>query len=67
VSKVSVSRRAALPQAGHATCFQLGCRSSGLPGVSKVTSSGSTTGRSASGTGTMPQASQWMIGIGQPQ
>jgi len=67
VSKVSVSRRAAAPQTGQATCFQVRWWSSGLPGVSKVTSSGSRTGRSASGTGTGPQASQWMTGIGQPQ
>ena len=28
---------------------------------------GSCTGNSASGTGTAPQASQWMTGIGHPQ
>src|SRR5712672_1627832 len=67
VSIVSVSRRAGPPQLGHATCFQLGWRSSGLPGLSKVTSSGNCTGKSLAGTGTTPQASQWMIGIGQPQ
>jgi hypothetical protein len=44
VSKVSVSRRAGLPQQGQATCFQLGWWSSGLPGLEKSTSSGSTTG-----------------------
>ena len=55
------------PQCGQATCFQVGWWSSGLPGLSKVTSSGSLTGRSASGTGTTPQASQWITGIGQPQ
>src|SRR5579885_513555 len=67
VSMVSVSRRALPPHFGQATCFQVGWRSSGLPGLSKVTSSGSVTGRSFSGTGTTPQLSQWMIGIGQPQ
>ena len=67
VSMVSVSRRAGLPHCGQATFFQVGWRSSGLPGRSKVTSSGSFTGRSFSGTGTTPQLSQWMIGIGQPQ
>ena len=67
VSIVSVSRRAGLPQCGQATCFQVGWRSSGLPGWSKVTSSGSLTGRSLAGTGTTPQLSQWMTGIGQPQ
>ena len=67
VSSVSVSRRAGPPQAGQATCFQVGWCSSGLPGLSKSTSSGSTTGSWSSGTGTMPQPSQWMTGIGQPQ
>ena len=36
-------------------------------GRSKLTSSGSFTGRSDSGTGTVPQLAQWMTGIGQPQ
>ena len=67
VSQVSVSRRAGLPQDGQATCFQLGWWSSGLPGFEKSTSSGSFTGSWSSGTGTTPQASQWMKGIGQPQ
>ena len=49
VSMVSVSRRAGLPHCGQATCFQVGWRSSGLPGWSKSTSSGSVTGRSAVG------------------
>ena len=44
VSSVSVSRTASPPQDGHATCFHVGWRSSGLPGISKLTSSGSTTG-----------------------
>src|ERR1700722_10662075 len=67
VSIVSVSRRAGLPQLGQATLVKLGCRSSGFPGRSKLTSSGRRTGRSATGTGTTPQASQWITGIGQPQ
>ena len=67
VSIVSVSRRAGLLHRGHATCFQLGWWSSGLPGLSKMTSSGSSTGRSLSGTATVPQSSQWIAGIGQPQ
>jgi hypothetical protein len=66
-SMVSVSRVAGSPHCGQATCFQVGWRSSGLPGRSKSTSSGSVTGRSLSGTGTMPQRSQWITGIGQPQ
>src|SRR3712207_694934 len=67
VSMVSVSRRACPPQLGQLTCFQVGWRSSGLPGTSKDTSSGSTTGSWSLGTGTTPQASQWITGIGQPQ
>src|SRR5471032_1722586 len=67
VSIVSVSRRAAAPHYGHDTFFQVGWRSSGLPGLSKVTSFGSCTGRSFAGTGTTPHASQWITGIGQPQ
>src|SRR5579884_1561598 len=58
VSMVSVSRRAAPPHCGHLTFFHVGWRSSGLPGLSKVTSSGSVTGRSLSGTGTTPHLSQ---------
>jgi hypothetical protein len=38
-----------------------------LPGREKSTSSGSTTGNWSAGTGTAPQASQWITGIGQPQ
>ena len=67
VSMVSVSRTDGLPQSGQATCFQVGWWSSGLPGLSKVTSSGSRTGRSAAGTGTTPWSGQWITGIGQPQ
>ena len=67
VSMVSVSRRAAAPHRGQGTSRQAWSRSRGLPGWSKETSSGSVTGRSSTGTGTGPQASQWMIGIGQPQ
>ena len=67
VSIVSVSRRAVLPHCGQSTCFHVGWWSSGLPGLSNVTSSGSSTGSAVSGTGTTPQASQWMTGIGQPQ
>ena len=67
VSMVSVSRGAGAPHCGHLTFFQVGWRSSGLPGLSKLTSSGSITGRSFAGTGTTPHFSQWMTGIGQPQ
>src|SRR5438477_2218961 len=62
VSNVSVSRVAGLLQYGQATCFQVGWRSSGLPGASKSMSRGSSTGRSSSGTGTMPQSGQWITG-----
>src|SRR5271169_5014204 len=67
VSMVSVSRRAGPAHCGHFTFFQVGWRSSGLPGLSKVTSSGNVTGRSLTGTGATPHLSQWMTGIGQPQ
>ena len=67
VSMVSVSRWAGPPQDGQATFRQAECRSSGLPGRSNSTSSGSLTGRSARGTGTTPHFAQWIIGIGQPQ
>src|SRR5689334_17011738 len=58
VSIVSVSRLAIPEHFGHLTFFQVGWRSSGLPGLSKVTSSGSVTGRSLSGTGTTPHFGQ---------
>jgi hypothetical protein len=58
VSMVSVSRVASPPHCGQATCFQVGCRSSGLPGRSNVTSCGSRTGRSFTGTGTTPHVGQ---------
>src|ERR1019366_7298742 len=67
VSMVSVSRTALAPHCGQLTCFQVGWWSSALPGLSKVTSSGSTTGRSLSGTGTTSHVGQWITGIGQPQ
>ena len=67
VSIVSVSRRAGWPQVGQATFRKAACLASGLPEPSGIRSSGSTTGRSFSGTGTTPHASQWMIGIGVPQ
>ena len=58
VSSVSVSRTASAPQDGQATCFHVGCRSSGLPGMSKDTSSGRMTGNWSAGTGTTPHAAQ---------
>jgi len=68
VSMVSVSRRAAAPQIGQVTpAWKPSCLTSGLPEPSGTQSSGSTTGRSFSGTGTEPCWAQWMIGIGVPQ
>ena len=57
----------AAPQRGQSTTGQVGWRSSGLPGREKSTSSGSSTGNCSRGTGTTPQAAQWITGIGQPQ
>ncbi|MNI47093.1 hypothetical protein D3C73_1015920 [compost metagenome] len=67
VSIVSVSRRAGLPQLGQAQDRKASFLASGLPLPSGIRSSGRTTGRSFSGTGTGPQSAQWMIGIGVPQ
>ena len=67
VSIVSVSRRAGRPQLGQATLTKAACWASGLPEPSGIRSSGRTTGRSFSGTGTTPHAPQWTIGIGVPQ
>ena len=67
VSMVSVSRRAGLPQLGQAQDRKASFLASGLPLPSGIRSSGSTTGRSFSGTGTGPQSGQWMMGIGVPQ
>ena len=64
---VSVSRRAAPPHWGQVHLTKSARLLSGLPEPSGTTSSGSTTGNCSAGTGTSPQASQWMIGIGQPQ
>ncbi len=67
VSIVSLSRRAGPPHLGQAHLRNGSYFASGLPLPSDTRCSGSTTGRSFSGTGTVPQASQWMIGIGVPQ
>ena len=67
VSMVSVSRRAGLPQLGQAQDRKASFLASGLPLPSGIRSSGSTTGRSFSGTGTGPQSGQWMMGIRVPQ
>ena len=68
VSIVSVSRRAALPHFGHGAFFQVGWWSSGLPGLSKDTSAGSSTGSWSCGHRyRAANCSQWITGIGQPQ
>ena len=67
VSKVSVSRRAGLPQRGQSVRTNSSHSASGLAPPVGVRSSGSTTGSSSSGTGTAPQSSQWTTGIGAPQ
>ena len=69
VSIVSVSRRAGPPHCGQGDVDGWSAmtveRIARL--VVKVTSSGNLTGRSSLGTGTTPQESQWITGIGQPQ
>ena len=68
MSIVSVSRRAAPPHLGQTTFTKASDFSRGFPSTPEnATSSGSTTGRSASGTGTTPQPGQWIAGIGVPQ
>ncbi len=60
-------RLAAPPHLGQATSTKSGRSASGLPSPVGLMSRGSTTGRSASGTGTAPHCPQWMTGIGVPQ
>src|ERR1035438_7628248 len=68
VSMVSVSRSAAVPHFGHVTFRNAALLRNGDSPVPVIlTSSGSTTGNCASGTGTMPHEGQWIIGIGVPQ
>jgi len=68
VSKVSVSRCAGPPQSGQVVRANAGSDLIGLMVCSSYcTSSGSTTGSCASGTGTTPQRSQCTMGIGAPQ
>ena len=68
VSMVSVSRLAGLPQQGQATFTQSLCWLRGEPPFpERSMPRGSSTGRSSRGTGTAPQSSQWMTGMGQPQ
>ena len=68
MSMVSVSRLAAPPHLGQVvlTNFSLYFRGDSPVGLNSA-SSGRSTGRSFSGTGTMPQWGQYIIGIGAPQ
>jgi hypothetical protein len=67
VSIVSVSRVAGPAHFGQVVLTKSARFASGFPAPLGTQSSGSTTGRSASGTGTSPHAAQWTIGIGVPQ
>ena len=68
MSIVSVSRSASPPQVGHGTRRHSSAAASGeRPFGAYSVTSGSTTGRSDSGTATRPQAGQSTIGIGAPQ
>ena len=67
VSKVSVSRRAGSPVSGSVVSTNSGRVASGDPPPDTFTSSGSTTGSCASGTGSSPRVSLVMTGTGQPQ
>ena len=64
---MSVSRRASPLHLGQRVSTNSAMFLIGDPTPSKATSVGSTTGRSSSGTGTGPQSSQWMMGMGAPQ
>ena len=68
VSIVSVSRRAGSPQVGQGTFTQSSSWARGeAPLPLKARLRGSSTGNWSTGTGTTPQLSQWITGIGQPQ
>ena len=68
MSMVSVSRRPSPPHCGHEARTNASFRASGDSPVGlNSASSGSSTGNSASGTGTAPHVGQWMIGMGVPQ
>src|SRR3989344_7763206 len=67
---VLVSRLAGPLQFGHFTFTHFSIAAKGdspVPVGSYFFTFGSRTGRSFSGTGTVPQSEQWMIGIGSPQ
>ena len=67
VSKVSVSRSAGPPHFGQVVFLNESIFLIGEPMPSNSTSSGSTTGKSDSGTGRLPHFSQLITGIGAPQ
>ena len=67
VSIVSVSLNAGSPHSGHLQLRQVSCLSSGFPGLSNFTSSGSFIGRFSFFSATSPQISQCTTGIGHPQ
>ena len=70
MSIVSGSRRAGPPHRGQSTIDHSSRAPSGevpLGLRSRPSALGSSTGSWSSGTGTSPQAGQWMIGIGVPQ
>ena len=65
---VSVSRRASRPHWGQTVRTNDSWRASGDSPVGlNSASSGSSTGRSLSGTGAMPHSAQCTMGIGVPQ
>ena len=68
MSMVSVSRRAGPPQLGQVALTNSGILPSGDPPVSVISMfSGRITGKSFSGTATMPSFSQYNMGMGVPQ
>ena len=70
MSIVSASRLASLSHFGHLTFTQSEAAPSGLDPFgfrSNPFACGNATGNCDSGTGTNPQPSQWIIGIGVPQ
>jgi hypothetical protein len=70
VSETSVSRLPGPPHAGQVVCTNDGTEARGerpVPVGRKSSTLGSSTGSCSSGTGTVPQPSQYTIGIGGPQ
>ncbi len=67
VSMVSVSRRAGRAALRAGTCFQVGMAVERVARLVEGDVLGQVDRQVRVGTGTTPQASQWMTGIGQPQ